>query len=852
MKKSDNKRMAFGFGLLLMALIAVLTVSPTIIQSAADHAPIQQWSAIAPLSQPLLTESAVVSYAGQSYIFVVGGKNSADDPVTSVQRAIINPDGGLGSWQNVTPLTIPVYSHAVAASANGRFLYVIGGWNGSARLREVRRAEVGSSGTLSAWTRLGDFPEPIAVHSAVVVADRIYVVGGQNDSSVLPRVRYATILADGNLTAWTSAADLPRQLYRHSVAAHNGYLYVTGGDDTVGAQSLLYYAKVNADGSLNAWQSAPLPAARFYHRSVIHDGRLVILGGTTNNSTGQTQVWSAPLTSNGSPASWQIEPVLPQPLFRFAAVVTRKNGSDMIYVLGGLRDNVYQATIYRSAVPPTPTFTPTATPTHTPTSTPTPTATPTPGLSAFLLRNDPWIEMQPGQEIRYTVYYRNGPLPLTSFEIVNAVPQNVVLVPGSISSGGVSAGGNVRWAIGNLASNASGHVSYLVRVATPTPTHTPSPTPTITSTPTATPTITPTPTATPTESPTPTPTATACVHRIEGTAFNDINRDGAWQPSTEPPLAGSRIVLEETGASVTTGSGGFFYFTLSGPGIFHLTETDPPGYSSLPNAPNNRTVTVDACQVVVVNFGNVPQTCAIQDFSFEQGPPPASGWTAGSNNSCAVIGNFSSTWGIATAHHGVYSFWAGGYCGAPNSNSVTQSIVVPTGSGQQQLTFWLLSYRSSADDPTPDDLFRVTVNNTVVYSRYMTRANNTYPNWLQVTLNLSAYAGSTVQLKFANVSIGSLTGNVLVDEIRLGSCGTLQFSDNDPIVDEARETPDSLAFNSMDAPEVLYDARLPDLVSVVNQGATATWRYGGQAGQMTSNSVSNPSQLIYLPLVRKE
>ncbi len=854
MKKSDNKRMAFGFGLLLMALIAVLTVSPTIIQSAADHAPIQQWSAIAPLSQPLLTESAVVSYAGQSYIFVVGGKNSADDPVTSVQRAIINPDGGLGNWQNVTPLTIPVYSHAVAASASGRFLYVIGGWNGSARLREVRRAEVGANGTLSAWTRLGDFPEPIAVHSAVVVADRIYVVGGQNDSSVLPKVRYATILADGNLTAWAPAPDLPRQLYRHAVAAHNGYLYVTGGDDTVGAQNLVYFAKVNADGSLNAWQSAALPAARFYHRAVIHDGRLVILGGTTNNSTGQAQVWSAPLSSNGSPGSWQGEPTLPQPLFRFAAVVTRKNGSDMIYVLGGLRDNAYQANIYRSAVPPTPTFTATASPTHTPTRTPTPTATPTPGLRALLLRNDPWTEMQPGQEIRYTVYYRNGPLPLTNFEIVNAVPQNVVLVPGSISSGGISAGGNVRWAIGNLAGSASGNVSYLVRVPTPTPTHTPTPTPTITPTPTATPTITPTPTATPTDPPTPTPTATACVHRIEGTVFNDINRDGAWQPSTEPPLAGSRILLEETGASVTTGSGGFFYFTLSGPGTFHVTETDPPGYSSLPNAPNNRTVTVDACQVVVVNFGNVPQTCAIQDFSFEQGPPPASAWTLAANNTCGWIGNHSSAWGINAAHHGVNSYWAGGYCGTPSSpstDSVTQTITVPTSSGNQTLSFWLLSYRPSADDPTPDDYFRVLVNSTVIYSRNMTRANDTYPNWLQVTLNLSAYAGSTVQLRFTGVSNGALTGNVLVDEIRLGACGTAQSLDDSLPVsqldgDQGEVTTGALEQGAASAPD------FPDLVTVINQGATATWRYGGQAGQMTSNPVSNPSRLIYLPLVRKE
>lgn len=848
---SSSAKRQIGAGLVLLAfgLVAALGVTPRTSQSASMMAaPIQQWTAISSLPQPLLTETVVATNAGQTYLFVVGGKNASENPVNTVQRAVINPDGSLGNWQNTTPLNTAIYSHAVVT--NGRFLYVIGGWNGNARLREVQRAEVGANGVLSAWTRQPDYPEPIAVHAAVVVNNRIYVVGGQNNSSILSTVYYAAILPDGNLGPWTGTSDLPRRLYRHAVATHNGYLYVTGGDDTGGAQATVVYARINGDGSLGSWQSSTLPAARVYHRAVIHDGRLVILGGTANNSTGQADVWSALLAGNGSLGAWQAEPVLPQPLYRFAAIATRKHGSDMIYVLGGLRDvSSYQAAIYRSAVPPTPTFTPTATRTHTPTPTYTPTSTPTPGLRLLLLSNDPWTEVQHGQEIRYTIHYRNGPLALTSFEIANVVPQNVVLVPGSISGGGISAGGNVRWAIGNLAGNASGNVSYRVRVASPTPTDTPTATPTITPTPTRTPTSTPTATATFTPTITPTPTATACVHRIEGTVFEDVNRDGVWQPATERSLTGSRLLLEETGAVFTPITSGFYYFTLSGPGTFHVSETDPPGFTSLPNSPNRRTVQVGACQTVIVNFGNVPQTCAVQDFSFEQGPPPASGWTLTANNTCAWIGNFSSNWGINTAHHGVNSYWAGGYCSnTPSTDSVTQTITVPTGSGNQMLTFWLLSYRPSADDPTPDDYFRVLINNTVIFTRNMTQANDTYPNWLQVTLNLSAYAGSTVQLRFTGVSNGALTGNVLVDEIRLGACGTAQsFDDSLPILqpdDGQRDVSTSaMAQDAGKTPD------LPNLVTVINQGATATWRYSGLPGQMTSNAVTNPGRRVYLPVM---
>lgn len=521
-----------------------------------------------------------------------------------------------------------------------------------------------------------------------------------------------------------------------------------------------------------------------------------------------------------------------------------------VYSLAAWGDILYAGSnnkVWEYTFPPTPTSTPTNT------RTPTPTATPTPGLSMLLLRNSPWTEIQPGQEVLYTVSYRNGPLALTNFEISNTIPQLVQLVSGSISSGGTSNGSNpgsvVRWTIGSLAGNATGSVSYRVRIPTATPTDTPTPTPTATRTPTSTPTATATwmPTATPAV--TNTPTTGACTHRIEGTVFHDINRDGVWQPGTEPSLPGARMLLQETGATFNNTTSGFYYFTLNGPGTYHVIETDPPGYTSLPNSPNNRTVVVGDCQTVIVNFGNVPQTCAIQDFSFEQGPPPASGWTTTSNNTCAVIGDHSgASWGIPTAHHGVNSFWAGGYCSTPNSNSVSQNIVVPTGSGQQQMTFWLVSYRPSADDPSPDDVFRVTVNNNIIYSRYMTRNNDTYPNWVQVTLNLASYAGSTVQLKFSNVSVGSLTGNVLVDEIRLGSCGNLEEEALVPPFDEAQQPSPALA--SGDTALEMHMAVQPDtLVTILNQGATATWRYNGQPGQMTSNRVANPSTLFYLPLL---
>ncbi len=603
-----------------LAVIALASMLTMVTQSAPDLTPILRWIETRALPEPLSANAVAVSRPSGVSILVVGGRNSSGSPVNTVLGARVEASGGLGVWSVQQPLPEPIRSHALVASADGSYLFVIGGWDGSRRRSDIWRAAVDAAGSVSGWTKIGDYPLAVANHDASVVGNRIYVAGGTGSAgTALRNVYYATIQTGGALGAWTPVQDVPEGLHNHAMVAHNNRIYLIGGASGETPRSAIYYALVNANGSLAAWQTAALPSARYDHQAVIQDGRLAVLGGTTNGAVSLNQVISAAIDANGGLGAWRNEPALPEALDRHAGVTVRKNNSDYLFVLGGYRNNIVRNAVYHSDVPPTPTFTPTATPTHTATSTPTPTATPTPGLSAFLLRNDPWTEMQPGQEIRYTVYYRNGALPLTNFEIVNTIPSNVVLVPGSISSGGANTGSIVRWSIGNLAGNISGNVSYLVRLPTSTPTYTPTPTPTNTPTATATPTSTATSTSTATPTITPTPTATVCVHRIEGTVFEDVNRDGAWQPATERQLPGSRLVLQETGATFNPTTSGFYYFTLNGPGTYHVAEIDPPGFISLPNSPNNRTVEVGACQTVVVNFGNVPQTCAIPGLQLRAG-----------------------------------------------------------------------------------------------------------------------------------------------------------------------------------------------------------------------------------------
>jgi hypothetical protein len=161
----------------------------------------------------------------------------------------------------------------------------------------------------------------------------------------------------------------------------------------------------------------------------------------------------------------------------------------------------------------------------------------------------------------------------------------------------------------------------------------------------------------------------------------------------------------------------------------------------------------------------------INDGSFELGPPPASAWTEENNSSCERIGDFSGEWYVS-AYHGMYDYWAGGYCvndstGMPEPviSSVTQDVTVPA--GETSLSFYYIAFRPDADDDPPDgDRGYVAVNGAEVWALPFIRANNTYPYWEgPITVDLSAFAGQSISLCFGGIPVGEMTGNARFDYI---------------------------------------------------------------------------------------
>ncbi len=445
------------FYLLALITIAITLLSVQLVWSKPLTVPINQWHTTAALPEGIVSRNLV---AHNDFVYLVGGKNASENPMATIYSAQINTSGGLNAWSVAGQLPMPLYLHAIVVANDA--LFVIGGWDGKTTRAEVWRASLASDGKVGAWAPMPNYPLPLDLHDAVLLDDRIYVVGGWNGTQA-QQVVYSAKLETNGLGPWQLAGNLPQALYRLAVAADGQQLYVTGGYSPGDiASAAVYVAGVNTDGTLLGWQNYSLPAAVYYHKAVIHDGRLVVLGGR-DNSQPFAQVYTAAIDTNGSLGGWQGAPTLPAAIYRMGAVTVNRNGSDYIFVAGGARNEAdYQTTVYHSDVPLPPA----------PTSTPSPSPTPTPKLGVILqLRSEPQHWIAPGEELTYFITYENpSTTSLSDVAITNPIPNHVELVANSIqttqgisSTTGTQPGAIISWQLGTLAGQATGQVSYRVR-----------------------------------------------------------------------------------------------------------------------------------------------------------------------------------------------------------------------------------------------------------------------------------------------------------------------------------------------------------------------------------------------------
>jgi hypothetical protein len=241
------------------------------------------------------------------YIYTIAGVASGPTVTGTVQYAKLSANGNVGNWNTTTSLP-GNRSEASATYANG-YIYVTGGSSADTSAtvtNTVYYAKVNNDGTLGSWnTSSNPLPVSIWSHKTVSYNGYLYVIDGVlSNSGVNNVVYYARLNADGSTGVWATT-NVPGNSAGNGVAIANGYVYITQGLNGAG----VLYAKLNADGTMNAWSSATsLPVARENVALAVNNGYLyAVAGSNTSGANYFANTYFAQLNADGSIGSWSCQ-----------------------------------------------------------------------------------------------------------------------------------------------------------------------------------------------------------------------------------------------------------------------------------------------------------------------------------------------------------------------------------------------------------------------------------------------------------------------------------------------------------------------------------------------------------------
>jgi hypothetical protein len=271
------------------------------------------------------------------FIYAVGGETYRDGLVllNTVERAKILPNGSLGPWEVMSPMTTPRRSPSAVIAHN--YLYAIGGYNGLF-LKSVERAGIRPDGSLSAWELLPtNLTTDRYIHGAGHIGEYIYIVGGhiQDVGGGKNSTEWTKIQPDGTLSPWQVTETIRTPRFLASTIAAGRFVFTVGGFQD-GYLSSVERATALPDGALSPWtDTTPLPQPREGAAAAVAEPvtaeagrpantanrRIYLLGGSRGseylqevvwagvNEQGDVGYWASPTSSGGL----SLEPQAPPP-----------------------------------------------------------------------------------------------------------------------------------------------------------------------------------------------------------------------------------------------------------------------------------------------------------------------------------------------------------------------------------------------------------------------------------------------------------------------------------------------------------------------------------------------------------
>jgi len=283
------------------------TIQPS---ETASPAPVikRTWSDEPPL---LVPRSAHAVVSSSTAIYALAGTDDKGRPVLDVEAF----DGN--QWDVIA--TLPGRGlNAPTASIMGHSLYVVGGFTAVTNVPtdEVQVYDLGTQ----QWNMASPLPNPRGGHVAVVLDDKIHVLGGGNSvSTIADHSQY-----DPATDTWKELAPLPRAEGSPAAAIVDGKIYVIGGRSGSSDFGDVYIY----DPLTDTWSTGPSIEPRGTAGAVVYCGGIYLFGGESQaDRKNLDSVLRLDLERN----VWESVTIMPTAR-KFARAVLFMNS---VYIVGG-------------------------------------------------------------------------------------------------------------------------------------------------------------------------------------------------------------------------------------------------------------------------------------------------------------------------------------------------------------------------------------------------------------------------------------------------------------------------------------------------------------------------------------
>lgn len=287
------------------------------------------WVADSSLPIPVRFAQTVVT---KNKVYIMGGVGTTTDPVSGtnvdVFRADIDSGGNIKTWTKSGEL--PEHIHSGFTIVMGKYVYVIGGANGSVKSNRVWGSTIAEDGHFVAWDAMPSLPLGAVAGGAFAVRNFIYVLDAESTN-----IYKGSISSTGLITGWEIySVSLPKVMSRYSIAVTKDRVYLIGGVE--GSQNLnsVYSCIVLPSDELLAFTPSiyQLPVKLNLSQVLVTNKNVWLFGGVVNETTtSSNRVFKSSINVDGTLTTWEEHSSLPEGRSRSILVAT----SHKVYLLGG-------------------------------------------------------------------------------------------------------------------------------------------------------------------------------------------------------------------------------------------------------------------------------------------------------------------------------------------------------------------------------------------------------------------------------------------------------------------------------------------------------------------------------------